>query len=236
MKITLLTGKTYNLENAFNFPIKVVSSFKNRRLSLRICSKKREVILSLPPFCSQKRAFQFVDSHLEWIEQNLSKIPVAKEFEDHETFALFGREIRICHQPDSLSAPRLEGSTLFVGGDKCFLHRRIKDFIKQEAQKEFSERTKSLAEKINCSVKNITIKDTKSRWGSCSTLCNINYNWRIALAPEYVIDYLMAHEVSHLKHPDHSREFWRCVKTLYPGSSMGRAWLKRNGNLLYRYK
>ena len=68
-----------------------------------------------------------------------------------------------------------------------------------------------------------------------STLGNINYNWRIALAPEEAIDYLTAHEVSHLKHPNHSREFWECVKYLSPSAEGGRRWLKQNGNLLYSY-
>ena len=93
-----------------------------------------------------------------------------------------------------------------------------------------------MAEKIGCQVKNVAIKDTKSRWGSCSTLDNINYNWRIALAPEFVISYLIAHEVSHLRHQDHSKEFWQCVKSLFPRCGEGRLWLKQHGKDLYLYE
>jgi len=71
-------------------------------------------------------------------------------------------------------------------------------------------------------VNRVTIKDTKSRWGSCSSLNNINYNWRIALAPMNAIDYLIAHETAHLRHRDHSKAFWNCVKTLCPFAESGR--------------
>ena len=117
-----------------------------------------------------------------------------------------------------------------------FLHRRICDFIKKQSQKELLLLSQQKASLINKKVNNVTLKDTKSRWGSCSSLSNINYNWRIALAPDYVIDYLVSHEVSHLKHQDHSRNFWQCVKNLCPKCAEGRLWLKQKGKELYQYQ
>ena len=83
---------------------------------------------------------------------------------------------------------------------------------------------------------NVCIKDTKSRWASCSTLNNINYSWRLALAPDFVIRYIVAHEVSHLKHQDHSPYFWALVEFLDEDAAKGREWLTENGHLLYMYK
>lgn len=235
MKVTLLTGKIYDLETAFSFPLCVCTKLGTRRMSVRIDTKKRRAILNLPCLISYKRAYAFVLEHQNWIESELSKIPPEKLFQDHVSFLLFGQEITILHLPQSLSAPYLEGNTLYLGGDPLFIHRRVKDYIKKAAKKEFLRRSRFYAEKLNVHISSVIIKDTTSRWGSCSSLHNLNYNWRIALAPDFVIDYLMAHEVSHLKHPDHSPAFWRCVKILYPGAALGRSWLKANGGKLYEY-
>ncbi len=109
------------------------------------------------------------------------------------------------------------------------------DFLKQVAKKELMALSKKMAGKISRDVKNVTIKDTKSRWGSCSNRGNINYNWRIVLAPKNVISYLVAHEVSHLAHQDHSADFWSCVEGLNPAFEENRHWLKVRGKMLYLY-
>ena len=235
MKITLLTGRTFDIENAFDFPLKVNASFRLKRLNLRIDHKKRMVVLSMPKLCSKKKAFDFINEHIDWIEEKLSQLPEIKEFEDGEAITLFGNQVTICHQRD-FGAPKLIEHTLFVGGDKVFLHRRIKDYIKREAKKIFYAKSKVLADNLGCKLTGVSIKDTKSRWGSCSTLKHINYNWRIALAPDFVIDYLMAHEVAHLKHQDHSSAFWQTVENLYPNTKAGKDWLSKHGNELYLYK
>ena len=235
MKITLLTGKTFNLENAFDFPLKVNTSFKIRRLNLRIDHKKRMVVLSMPKLYSQKKAFEFIHAHIDWIEDKLAHLPQIKEFEDGETINLFGNPVTVCYDI-SAGAPRLKGNVLYLGGQKEFLHRRVRDYIKREAKKVFYQKSKALADKLDCRLAGITIKDTKSRWGSCSTLKHINYNWRIALAPLPVIDYLMAHETAHLKHQNHSPAFWKTLKELYPEYQNGKDWLQKHGNELYLYQ
>lgn len=236
MKITLLTGKTYNLENEFDFPLQINAAWKNRRLTLRIDSKSRKVVLSMPKICPLGKARQFIQNHLDWIEEHLTQLPPLKDFSDGDKILILGQEILLKHVPDSLRATHLQNGILHVGGDQAFFHRRVKDYIKREAKKDFARRSQILAQKLGCKLENVVLKDTKSRWGSCSGLNNINYNWRIALAPECVIDYLMAHEVAHLKHRDHSPAFWRCVKTLYAGASIGRNWLKTHGSELYMYR
>lgn len=236
MKITLLTGKTFDIRQALGLDIKVVKSPAAKRLTLRIDAKERVPVLTLPPRCSSVRAIDFVEQHREWIKECLSKIPKPKTFEDGEKISILGREYTICHTPNARRGVYAENNILYVSGAKEFLHRRVCDYIKKTAQKEFLKKSRLLAAKIGCKVKSVTIKDTKSRWGSCSSLDNINYNWRIALAPEFVIDYLIAHEVSHLRHPDHSRSFWQCVKNLHPRCGEGRLWLKTQGKELYLYE
>ena len=124
---------------------------------------------------------------------------------------------------------------MVVGGDECFLHRRVIDFAKKYAYKVLNEKTYATVKKLDCKVHKVTLKDTKSRWGSCSNKNNINYNWRVIFAPEYVIDYLVCHEVSHLRYQNHSSDFWQCVKDLCPCYEEGRRWLKSKGKELFKY-
>ena len=236
MKITLLTGKIYNIETAFDFPLKVLKSSRAKHLTLRIDSKERQPILTIPPRCSQKQAIAFVQSHQEWIINGLKDLPQMQRFTSGQSISLFGKEILIQHAPEKRWGAKIENNILYVSGGSEFLHRRVKDFIKKEAQKKFLSLSQNLAVKIGCKVNDVVIKDTKSRWGSCSSLNNINYNWRLAIAPEEVIHYIVAHEVSHLVHQDHSKEFWACVEQLCPNYEKGQTWLKQHGKELYVFE
>lgn len=235
MKITLLTGKTFDISEAVGMDIKVIRSDKSNKLILRIDSKERIPVLSVPPYCSQRRAIKFVNENMEWIIKALAKLPEIKRFADGESISLFGQSLTISHRPNERGGVWIEENLLCVSGEKEFIHRRVKDYIRRRAGDEFYTRSKELARRIDCKLAGVTIKDTKSRWGSCSSLNNINYSWRIALAPDYVIDYLIAHEVAHLKHQDHSELFWQTVAELCPQWSKGNSWLRRYGKSLYAY-
>lgn len=236
MKITLLTGKTFDIQAALGFEIKVIRSPLAKRLTLRVDSKERLPVLTLPPRCSEKKAVAFVKSHEVWLKKTLEQLPPERSFQDGETLSLFGRDYTVRHRPDLRCGVRLEENCIFVSGSKEFLHRRLCDFIKKQAAAEFLSRSKTLSERLGCYLNGVTIKDTKSRWGSCSNRGNINYNWRIALAPDFVIDYLMAHECAHLRHQDHSPAFWNCVRELCPDYKKGRLWLKNQGRSLYLFR
>ena len=88
---------------------------------------------------------------------------------------------------------------------------------------------------IGKTVAKITLRDTSSRWGSCSRGGNLSFSWRIVFAPREVLDYLVAHEVAHLKHPHHRSSFWQTVEQLCPQYKTHRAWLKTHGAGLYAY-
>ena len=237
MKITLLSGRTFEVDADLGFDMRVVHSSRSRKLTLRIDKKDRVAVLTIPKYCSKKKAVSFVESHQDWVLDNLKKIPNFRQFQNNETISLFGKQYLIVHT-DIRGNTRLDKKEkiLYVSGGKEFLHRRVKDFIKKIALEEFTKRSAQVAEKIGKTVHNVCIKDTKSRWASCSTLNNINYSWRLALAPDYVIRYIVAHEVSHLKHQDHSAYFWALVEFLEEDANKGREWLTENGHLLYMYK
>lgn len=235
MKITLLTGKIFDIEKEVDFPLKVVASKQARRLSLRIDVKNRIPVLTVPKLCSKRQALDFVKSQKQWIETHLQKIPEQKMFEENEKISVAGQELIIKHCDKVCGGAMVEDNILWVSGNKEFLSRRVRDFIKEQAQKYLYDLSLQKAKKIGCKVNRVVIKDTKSRWGSCSSLNNINYNWRIMLAPLKVIDYLVAHEVSHLEHQDHSTQFWNCVDDLAEDLEYGKNWLKKNGRYLNQY-
>lgn len=234
MKITLLSGKTFDFAEALGFEIKVVKSPIARRLNLRIDERFRLPVLTIPRYCSNRKALAFVEQHRDWIQNMLARLPQSRQFADSCILSIAGQEFTIRHDPSQRGAVLRNGS-LTIGGAPEFLHRRVSDFLKKYAGEYMYRRSVDTAAKIGCVVRRVTIKETKSRWGSCSTKNNINYNWRIILAPEYVIDYLVCHEVSHLLHPDHSPAFWNCVQNLCPNWKDGRRWLKVKGRELYRW-
>ena len=236
MKITLLTGKIFDIQKELDMDIKIIQSRSLNKLTLHIDNKERLPVLSLPKFCTRKKAIKFVNENMDWIIENLKKLPEIKYFSDGLKIMIFGENLQISHQPQARCGVRKDNKTLIVSGGEEFIHRRVKDYIKKRAESEFYLLSSQMAKKIGYKLNSICIKDTKSRWGSCSSLNNINYSWRIALAPKFVINYLMAHEVAHLKHQNHSPEFWNCVEYLYPQWKKGHNWLKENGKSLYSYK
>lgn len=234
MKITLLSGRTFDFAAELGFAIKVVKSPLAKRLTLRIDEKNRIPVLTLPRYCSSRKAVEFVDNHRDWIQNMLARIPVAGQFENGESISVMGQKVIISHNSKQRGAV-LQDGFLIIGGEPEFLHRRVCDFLKKYAAKELYKLSLRKAKQIDCSVHHVVLKDTKSRWGSCSSKSNINYNWRIVLAPTHVIDYLVSHEVAHLAHPDHSQAFWDCVAFLCPDYENGRRWLKIRGKELYRW-
>lgn len=234
MKITLLTGKTFDFSKEFPFDVKVKKTSVAKKMVLRIDSKDHCAILSIPKYCSQRQALKFLQENEVWIINTLANLPKLSNFADGDEISVFGETYKIYHE-NKHKGTCFEGNLLKVGGDIAFLHRRVKDFLKKNAVDKLAEMSISTAEKIGVKIASVTVKDTKSRWGSCSTKGNINYNWRIVLAPKKVIDYLVCHEVSHLKHPNHSTAFWNMVESLCPSYKDSRNWLKTHGKELYKY-
>jgi len=107
-------------------------------------------------------------------------------------------------------------------------------WYRQQATIDLKQRTSFWSSKLSVTIHKITLKDQKTRWGSCSSLGNINYNWRIIMAPEETIDYLVIHEVAHRIFLDHSSDFWQLVEKHAPAYRSHKSWLKENGALLFK--
>lgn len=122
-----------------------------------------------------------------------------------------------------------------VAGETPHVDRRVADFLRREARADLEKASRQCAQMLGLAIKQVSIRDPSSRWGSCSTTGVLSYSWRLILAPPYVLDYLAAHEVAHLVEMNHSPRFWRVVDKLCPNVKRAKAWLDAHGTELHRY-
>lgn len=225
-------------------PVRI--SPRARRLSLRVDPARGAPELVLPPGVSPSQAESFVARNAIWLEERLKRLPDAIAFEDGATIPLLGIDHLIRHAPeqrgpvhrhavDAAEDTAEETPLLTVSGNPDHLARRLTDWLKKEARREVSDRARHYAERLGRKPSRITVKDTRSRWGSCSSTGALSFSWRLILAPEHVLDYVCAHEAAHLVEMNHSGRFWSLVKDLIEDMDMSRAWLKRHGARLHRY-
>jgi predicted metal-dependent hydrolase len=124
---------------------------------------------------------------------------------------------------------------LCVSGPVSGFTQSIRHFLREEARRDLSEAATRYARQVRRSVRSITLRDTKSRWGSCTARGALNFSWRLIFAPPLVLDYLAAHEVAHLVHMNHSEAFWSLTHKLAPHSDEAECWLKAHGASLHYY-
>jgi hypothetical protein len=124
---------------------------------------------------------------------------------------------------------------LCVTGGEFHAPRRFADWLKAEVRRDLSERVRHHAQTLCCNPKRLSIRDQATRWGSCSTTGTLSFSWRLIFAPPFVLDYVAAHEVAHLREMNHGPRFWRLVRDAIPGMHKARAWLKAYGAELHRY-
>ena len=212
----------------------------SRRMTLRVSSATGDVVLTLPPRAALSGARTFLDAHAGWIAQRLARLPDRMPFEAGATVPLRGEPHRIVHWSRVRGATRAVRdetgeAVIAVCGEESTLPGRVRRFLAAEAEADLREAATRHAATLGAPLRRITLRDTRSRWGSCSSTGALSFSWRLILAPPFVLDYLAAHEVAHLKEMNHSHRFWRIVHDLCPRTDEAEAWLNRHGSLLHRY-
>ncbi len=192
-------------------------------------------MLVLPTRVSEKAGLEFVKKELPWITEKLSELPGPVPFTDGQYVPIGGILHQIRHVPEQRGLVWVDGQELFVTGRSEHVPRRITDWLRKSARQEIAPRAQRYASEIGRPVKGVTVRDQKTRWGSCSTTGQLNFSWRLRLMPEYVMDYIIAHEVAHLRHMNHSQDFWNLVDRLNSDVIVAKKWLKENGSQLHRY-
>lgn len=214
--------------------VKLRRNPRARRLSLRVEPALGGAVLTLPKRSSRRAAEAFVMEHADWLAAGLSAMPPEVSLEDGTVLEVLGRRARIRHCPERRSGVEWGDGEILVSGQVEHLPRRLKDFLKKEARVAITPIVLELAEAIGKSPGRVTLRDTRSRWGSCSARGDLSFSWRLIFAPPAVLRYVVAHEVAHLKHMDHSKAFWATVTDLHPTTDKDRDWLRENGAKLHR--
>ncbi len=218
--------------------VTIKRSKRARRVALRLDPIERVINLVVPEKMSSKRAYHFAQEHEDWVRTTLSKIPAAIPFKNNTEFTIFGDPVTIHIKNDpTVKRTRIEQrvDTLLVRTDQADPSNRIKAHLKQLSKTGLADIAQDKSAEINKLIRSISVRDTKSRWGSCSQSGDISFSWRLIFAPYIAADYVVAHEVAHLVHMDHSREFWKLCERLCLNYNEGKKWMKENGNSLMRY-
>ncbi len=193
------------------------------------------VVVTLPIGFDKEDAIRFVEEKKGWVVRNISRLPAIISFEDGATVPYLGVEHKIVHQPNAKRGVWRADAALYVSGRSEFLGRRLTDWFKSEACTIITNYVINKTGVINRRVGKISIRDTKSRWGSCSGNSNLAFSWRLIMAPEFVLDYVVAHEVAHTLEHNHGKDFWRVTKSLCGDMERAKTWLKNYGESLHRY-
>lgn len=222
------------------YQVTLKRSAKARRYGLRVSLATRAVVLTMPVKADLATAIDFARRHGGWIAARLARLPQNVPFIDgnqvplrgvpHLLHAIGGRGAKVLVQVEQDGTP-----SLAIPGDPAFLARRLKDFLKREAMNDLDLAVNRYAQMIDVSIKGITLRDTKSRWGSCSSQGTLNFSWRLIMAPPFVLDYLAAHEIAHRREMNHSSRYWRLLNSMTPDVERAEAWLKSYGTNLHHY-
>jgi predicted metal-dependent hydrolase len=226
--------------DAIEVPVRV--SARARRMLLKVDPARGGPELVVPAGVAMREAEAFARRNLGWLEVRLARMPRPVPFADGALIPILGREHVLRHAPQAGRGGWIEPSedavrppALVVSGRAEHLPRRARDWLIGHARRHVVPRAKGFAETLDAKVGRIALRDTRTRWGSCSSRGDLSFSWRLVMAPESVLDYVCAHEAAHLIEMNHSPRFWRLVDRLVPDVQSSRAWLKRHGGHLHRY-
>ena len=208
-----------------------------RNYTLRVAGPARPPVLTMPKRGSLNEARRFLDRHSGWLKRQIEKLPPTTAIADGAPMPFRGVMHVIRHTPGKRGTVAVDTDgdepALVVCGEARHLRRRVIDFMKREAKRdlEWAVIRHSLA--IGVCARAIRLRDQTSRWGSCSPNGHLSFSWRLVMAPPFVLDYLAAHEVAHLRELNHSRRFWRLCEGMCGETAAARAWLQHNGPALH---
>ncbi|OSP56116.1 M48 family metallopeptidase [Pseudoruegeria sp. SK021] len=206
-------------------------SAQTRRLSLRVSQLDGRVTLSMPKKLKLQAAEEFLAEKADWVRGHLSARPRELDPCLGSMVPVEGRDRLIVPGPGRLVALTPDGG-LQVAPNRP-VAPQVAGFLKALARERLAEACDRYAHRLGRPYGRLTLRDTRSRWGSCTSSGNLMFSWRLAMAPPEVLDYVAAHEVAHLQEMNHSEAFWQVVEGLCPDYRAQRRWLHSAGTDLH---
>lgn len=216
-------------------PVSIHRNRQARRLILRMDPVSGGARLTLPTYVPLAEGLEFIEQQHNWLKRRLNKVLERVPFEDGAVIPMLGYDYTIRHMRGIRGAVWVDGDELCVAGLPEHVSRRVLDWLKKEAKTRLSDLALEKAEQLGVKVGRVTVRDTRSRWGSCAYDGSLNFSWRMLLTPPFVFDFIVAHEVAHIIERNHGREFHRLVDELTPSAEQAEAWLSAHGADLHRY-
>lgn len=222
----------YHLPGDPPVPLILRRSARAKRISLRISALDGRVTLTLPARLPAREALDFAAEKEGWIRDHLARHPTTVAVGIGSTLPVEGHPRQVV--AGTKRGVQLGPQMLSVGGNSPA--RSLERFLKELARDRLAAASDHYAAQVGRSYQKLSLRDTRSRWGSCSSAGTLMYSWRLILAPPQILTYVAAHEVAHLVEMNHSADFWAVVTRLFGDSSGPRRWLREEGGALHRFR
>ncbi len=213
-------------------PVRLRKNQRARRLTLRVSSVDGAVTLTMPPKTHRRQAQKFLEQQEGWIRQRLATTPKR---------VVVQAGIEMVLQDEPLTLTPHSGARVVLAPGKLMIPQGkhpgtlVEAFLKRRLRVEISDLVARYAMLLGQKHGRISLRDPRSRWGSCASNGGLMFSWRLILAPQKVLEYVVAHEVAHLAEMNHSAAFWQLVEALMPDFDQHRQWLREHGAALHRY-
>lgn len=217
--------------------LKIKTHPRSRKITLRVQHHNQSIVLTKPFYVSERKAREFLSSHQAWVDEMIAQEREKQNLKDQgvlDEIPIFGKIYKVVHG-DGRHQIKIINDCIYVYGMAEAIPSKLKVFLKALVRVKVQELVDQKVLQIGCQYKEIQFKDTKSRWGSCSHVGNLNFSWRLIFMPEDVVDYIVAHEVAHLKYFHHQKTFWDLVNKLTIHTHYAKSWLKMNASDVFQY-
>lgn len=221
------------LEGNPTIEARVRRNARARRLSLRVSSLDGRVTLSLPRSVPLREAQAFLEDRADWLRSALAAQPETVLVVPGVLVPVSGESLPI--KEISRGRAQIKDDAILVKTSRP-VGPQVAALLRRRAMTLLSDRCGHYGSLVDRQPSKISLRDTRSRWGSCTAAGRLMFSWRLAMAPFEILDYVAAHEVAHLREMNHGPCFWRLVEEMYPGYQTQRGWLHTNGAHLHRYR
>ena len=219
----------------FKKPIVISRKNNIRRLSLKVCRITGNISINAPKFLSESEIYKFYYLNLSWIQNQINQCLVPKIVKEGLFIPVEGNLYEIVVKKNCSKIKFLEKNQICIPKDISNIGKEVQTFLLEYCKSVMIPIIFKKSNLIRQKIKKISFKDTKSRWGSCSSTGSIMLNWRLIMVPPSIYNYVIIHELAHLVHMNHGLLFWKLVQELSPNYSKDKEWLKKNGQEIRRY-
>lgn len=216
-------------------PLVIRRHQRAKRICLRYNPTSHAISLTLPRHTRVTDGLIFLMQKSGWLVETLRDMPSKKQIKPGVVIPLLGKRVRIKHDADLKRDWVIRDDVLYVSGQRSEFPERVTAALRSIASTTLAGIAERDAACIGRRLSRVSVRDTRSRWGSCSSTARLSFSYRLIFAPKEVMEYVVAHEVAHLRHMNHSNGFWNVVGFLCPDYEAAKDWLKLHGKDLYRF-